>query len=119
MPLRVRELCALLLSGSSQSFFNKSITRSRSLYCSVRLGRDILVVFTSAVASPLADYSHINKYWLLRILRRLGRCPRGPYGLDVAALGAGDRVGQSRYFLPENLGDRPDGGQCSGVEPYA
>jgi hypothetical protein len=38
IPMRVRELCALLLSGSSQSFFNKSVARSGSLYCSVYLG---------------------------------------------------------------------------------
>jgi hypothetical protein len=120
LPMRVRELCTLLSSGSSRSFFTKSVVRSRSLYCSVHLRRDILVVFTSAVTRLLADsLAYINKCWLLRLLWRLGRCPRGRYGLDTAARGAGDRSGQSRYFFPEKLGDHPDGGQRSRVESNA
>ena len=63
--------------------------------------------------------SHIDKCWLRRIFRRRGRCPRRRYRLGAAAREAGDGRGRNRCFLPEELGDHPDGGQCSGAESYA
>lgn len=60
-----RHLAApLLLSGSSQSFSPKCIRRSRSLYYSVRMGRDILIAgyfgFSGSLAGVRADATDLT-----------------------------------------------------------